>query len=77
MTNIEDDNGLITSKDAKKLVKLFEKRGFKDFVPTEEDLIYINGHILDGIDFYHWSDRCNWLRTKTIIEYFKRNNLLN
>lgn len=77
MCNIyQADEKTILPKDAKKLVELFYKRGFKDFEPTEEDLYYINGHIGDGISFWHWSDRCNWLRTKTIIEYFKREGLL-
>lgn len=75
MCNIQDDNGNILSKDAKRLVDLFKKRGFNDFIPSEEDLEYINGHISKGIDFFHWSDRCNTLRMKTIIEYFKRNNI--
>lgn len=77
MCNIQDDNGIILSKDAKRLVELFKKRGFKDFEPNEEDWQYIDGHISNGIDFYHWSDRCNWLRTKTIIEYFNRSGLLS
>jgi len=76
MCNIEAEDGTILKKDAEKLVKLFYKRGFKDFVPTEEDLEYINGYISEGIPFFHWSDRCNWLRTKTIIEYFKQKNLI-
>lgn len=75
MGTIGDDG--ITKARANKLVLLFKKRGFKDFEPTDDDLDYINGHIEKGIDFFHWSDRCNWLRTKTIIEYFKRENLLN
>lgn len=77
MCRIKKEDGSIDKKDAKKLVNLFYKRGFKDFTPTEDDLYYINGHISNGIDFWHWSDRCNWLRTKTVIEYFKRNNLLD
>lgn len=75
MCNIEND-GKILKKDAVRLVKLFEKSGFKDFKPTTDEWAYINGHIKDGICFFHWSDRCNWLRTKTIIEYFKRENLI-
>jgi hypothetical protein len=69
------DSG-ITKERASKLITLFEKRGFKDFEPDEDDLRYINGHIEDGIDFYYWSDRCNFLRCKVILEYFKRENLL-
>jgi hypothetical protein len=76
MCNIETEDGIISPEKAKNLYTLFIKRGFKDFEPSEEDLQYINGHISKGIDFYHWSDRCNWLRTKTIIEYFKRENLI-
>lgn len=37
---------------------------------------YINGHISNGIDFSYWSDRCRDLRMKTIIEYFKQQNLI-
>lgn len=77
MSNIyQKDKKTILPKDAKKLINLFEKRGFKDFEPTEEDWVYINGYILDGIDFFHWSDRCNFLRCKVILEFFKRENLL-
>lgn len=67
---------VVTPKDAKKLYDLFLKRGFKDFEPTDNQWIYINGHISDGIPFWHWSDRCDALRTKTVIEYFRRNNLI-
>lgn len=77
MCNIyEVDAEIILPNKAKKLITLFEKRGFKDFEPTEEDWIYINGHILDGICFYYWSDRCDFLRCKVILEYFKREKLL-
>lgn len=77
MCKISDQGEHIESKDAKKLVQLFNKRGFKDFKPTEDDLDYINYYIEKGIDFYHWSDRCNWLRTKTVIEFFHKKALLN
>lgn len=77
MCNIFVDEETILPKDAKRLVELFYKRGFKDFEPDEDEWAYINGHINDGISFWHWSDRCNWLRMKTIIEYFKRENLIN
>lgn len=76
MCRLQDESGAILPKDAKKLVELFYKRGFADFTPTVEDNTYIYGHISDGIDFHHWSDRCDWLRTKTIIEYFKKTNLI-
>lgn len=76
MCNIKQEDGTILSKDVKKLVELFNKRGFKDFEPSEEDWLYINGHIGDGISFYHWSDRLDDLRTKTVIEYFKREGLI-
>jgi hypothetical protein len=76
MCNLEDDNGNIEKFKAGKLVKLFYKRGFKDFTPTEEDQEYIDYYLEKGIDFYYWSDRCNWLRTKTVIEYFKKKNLI-
>jgi hypothetical protein len=76
MCNIEAEDGTITSKNAKKLVELFYKQGFKDFEPDEEQLRYINGHIGDGIQFSYWSDRCGTLRMKVVIEFFKRNNLI-
>ena len=72
MCHLKDGEGIIAPNKAKNLVTLFKKRGFKDFEPTNDDWVYINGHIADGIDFFHWSDRCNWLRTKTVIEYFNR-----
>jgi len=76
MCNIyENDERTILPSKAKKLINLFEKRGFKDFEPSEEDWTYINGHIGDGISFWHWSDRCNFLRCKVILEYFKREGL--
>ena len=77
MCNMQDDNGIILPKNAKKLVELYKKRGFKDFTPNKEDQEYIDYYLEKGIDFYHWSDRCNWLRTKTVIEYFKIKGLLN
>lgn len=66
----------IDRQKAEKLVELFKKRGFKDWEANEEDQRYINGHIGDGIDFYHWSDRCGDIRMKTVIEYFKKENLI-
>jgi hypothetical protein len=72
----EEDGKTILPNKAEKLIELFKKRGFKDFEPTEEDLSYINGHILDGICFWHWSDRCNFLRCKVILEFFKHEGLL-
>lgn len=78
MSNIyQDDEETILPKDAKRLITLFEKRGFKDFEPDEEEWDYINGHIEYGIQFSYWSDRCNFLRCKVILEYFKREGLLN
>ena len=77
MCNIyQSDEETILPKDAKRLIELFKKRGFEDFEPTEDDLIYINGHIIDGIQFSYWSDRCNFLRCKVILEFFKREGLL-
>lgn len=77
MCNIyEIDGKTILPNKANKLIELFKKRGFKDFEPTEDDLIYINGHILDGVQFSYWSDRCNFLRCKVILEFFKRERLL-
>lgn len=77
MSNIyQKDAETILPKDAKRLVELFYKRGFKDFEPSQDDWNYINGHISNGISFWHWSDRCNTMRMKTIIEYFKRENLI-
>lgn len=77
MCNIQDDNGNILEKDAIRLVELFKKRGFKDFEPDEDGWNYINGNISEGIPFYYWSDRCNWLRTKAVIESFKRSGLID
>lgn len=74
MILIHKNNNIKTN--AKKLVDLFYKSGFKDFEPDEDELNYINGHISSGIDFYHWSDRCDFLRMKVILEYFKRKELL-
>lgn len=78
MANIYQDekSKTILPKDAKRLVELFYKRGFKDFEPTKDDWEYIDGNISDGIQFSYWSDRCSWLRTKTIIEFFKREKLI-
>ena len=77
MCNIyEEDEKTILPNKANKLIELFKKRGFKDFEPTEEDLKYINGHIFDGVQFSYWSDRCNFLRCKVILEFFKREGLL-
>ena len=71
------DNGInISPNRASKLYNLFIKRGFKDFEPTEQDMNYINYNIENGIPFWYWSDRCNSLRMKTIIEYFKRSKLI-
>lgn len=77
MSEIESDNGEILKKDARKLVDLFKKRGFKDFEPDKDEWEYINGNILKGIPFFYWSDRCNWLRTKAVIESFKRDGLIS
>jgi len=77
MCNIyEEDGKTILPTKANKLIDLFKKRGFIDFEPTEEDLKYINGHIFDGVQFSYWSDRCNFLRCKVILEFFKRERLL-
>lgn len=78
MCNIEDEknNLSIHPKDAKRLIELFHKRGFKDFVPTEEEQEYIDQNIKEGIPFFYWSDRCNFLRCKTILEYFKQEKLI-
>ena len=76
MCHIKQDDGTILKKDAERLVQLFYKRGYKDFEPTENDTDYITYYLRNGIDFYHWSDRCNWLRTKTVIEYFRMLKLI-
>lgn len=75
MTHIGNSE-IINESNAKNLVKLFIKRGFIDWTPDDDELKYINCYIENGIDFYHWSDRCNMLRVKTIIEYFKKLNLI-
>jgi hypothetical protein len=75
--NNDLDKGInISPRKANKLYNLFIKRGFKDFEPSEQDKNYINYYIENGIPFWYWSDRCNTLRMKTIIEYFKRNKLI-
>ena len=70
------ENKEINSSHAKNLVKVFYKSGFKDFEPDEGELNYINNIIEDGLSFIYWSDRCNYLRMKTIIEFFKRKKLI-
>lgn len=68
----------ITSAKANNLYDLFIRTGYIDFIPSEDDLVYINGYIGDGIDFCYWSDRCgDDLRRKTILTYFKRGGFLN
>ena len=69
------ENG-ITKTHAKNLVNIFYKSGFKDFISDNKNEEYINYYLKEGIDFWHWSDRCNFLRMKTIIEYFKQQNLI-
>lgn len=61
-----------TKKDEDNLVELFYKSGFKDFEPNKEEQEHIDFYITDGIPFSYWCDRCNNLRMKTIIEYFKK-----
>jgi len=76
MCSIGDD-GFVSKNKAQRLLNLFKKRGFKDWeVNDDDDKRYIEYHIDRGIGFYHWSDRCNWLRTKTVIEYLKRKDLI-
>lgn len=69
------ENG-ITKIHAKNLINIFYKSGFKDFILGNEDEEYVNYYLKKGIDFWHWSDRCNFLRMKTVIEYFKQQNLI-
>lgn len=76
LAHIGMQDGNICPKNARNLCKIFNKSGFNDFEPNAEEWKYINGHIADGIDFWHWSDRCGWLRMKTIVEYFRRNDLI-
>lgn len=77
MSRIEDENGNILPKDAKRLLKLFEKRGFKDFEPTRDQWEKISYYVDNNkVDFNYWSDRCGTLRMKIIIEYFKVKNLI-
>jgi hypothetical protein len=71
MCNIEKEDGTILENDAKRLVSIFYKSGFKDFEPDEDDKNYIDYYLKNGINFFYWSDRCNRLRTKTVIEYLK------
>ena len=76
MSYMGENKGKITENNAKNFEILAKKAGFVDFSPSDDDKKYIEGHLSDGIDFWHWSDRLNYLRIKTILEYFKRNNLL-
>ena len=68
-------NGLAKQK-AKKLAYLFEKTGFEDFIPNNEEREYIQYYLDNGIDFFHWSDRCGTLRMKTVIEYLIKQEML-
>jgi len=70
------NNEEINKSHAKNLVNVFYKSGFKDFEPSEEEKGYIEGNIEEGVPFLYWSDRCNYLRMKVVIEYFKRNYLI-
>lgn len=74
--NTIDKGENINPSHAKNLVEVFYKSGFKDFEPDQETLEYINSNIEEGIPFFYWSDRCNYVRMKAVIEYFKRNNLI-
>ncbi len=66
----------IDKNKANNLMKLFKKRGFKDFQPDEETQEYINSNI-NNIPWTYWSDRCNFARCKAILEYFKKENLID
>ena len=55
-----------------KLLKLFYKRGFVDRELNEEEKEYVDSYI-NEIPYSYWSDRCNWLRTKTIYEQIRSN----
>lgn len=70
MCRFQEDDVELAKRQAKNIVDLYYRRGFVD-EPDDENEEYIKYYIENGIDFYHWSDRCNWLRTKTIIRYFK------
>jgi len=80
MSKIQDDinnNRGIDKSNAKNLVKVFYKSGFKDFdLETSENKEYILYNIENGIPFSYWSDRCGYVRMKAIIEYFKLNNII-
>ena len=77
MLDIYEKDNSIKKEKAQSLVKLFYKQGFVDFKPDTEDQEYIDFYIKEGIDFMYWSDRCNSLRKKTIIEYFKKEGLID
>lgn len=74
MCDISDTE--LTKQKAKRLVTLFEKRGYKEFIPNNEDREYIQYYLDNGIDFHHWSDRCGTLRMRTVIEYLIKQEML-
>lgn len=62
------------------LLILFNKRGFKDFIPEDDySKSYISNNLekntLNGFgDWFYWSDRCNFVRCKVIHDLIKRDN---
>ena len=73
------DNGL-TDNRLFRLLVLFHKRGFKDFIFEENDVYekdyytaYMDKYTIDTFeDWWYWSDRCNFLRTKVLVDMIKR-----
>ncbi len=68
----------INKSHAKNLLNIFYKSGFKDFIINKENQKYVDYYLVDGneIPWLYWSDRCDYLRMKIIIEWFKQNNLI-
>lgn len=71
MCKIRDENGIIDKNKALKLLDIFEKSGFKDFVPDAGEIEFINQSLNSEISFFHWCDRLTDLRVKVIRRYFK------
>lgn len=76
MTHI-GNNG-ISESNAKNLICLFYKRGWKNEELTGDDIEYVEFYLKDNKEpqWFYWSDRCNSLRMKIIYEWFKKNNLI-
>lgn len=70
------DHTGITPTRANKLITLFIKQGFTDFIPNEDEQEYIDACLSTEIPWGYWCDRCDFVRCKVILEYFKKNNII-